>query len=71
MVWLTVNKDGSEYLFSEHPVLKDGKFIPQKFLYHYDDGDVEHYANYIKMPKGSIKKLLGRELTFEESPTLL
>lgn len=71
MVWLTVDIKGNEYLFSEYPIRKDGQFIPQKFIYHYDTGDIEHYANYIQMPKGSIKKLLGKELIFEESPKLL
>lgn len=71
MVWLTVDKDGSEFLFSEHPVLKNGRFIPQKFIYYYDTGSVEHYGNHVKIPKGSIKKLLGYELTHEKSQKLL
>ena len=36
------------------------------------DIDLEHWVNkndnYIILPKGSIKKLIGRELTFSDDP---
>lgn len=68
MVWLVVEENGNEYIYSEQPILKDGEFVPQKFTYHYDDEDVEQYGNFVEMPRGSIKCLLGKELTFKESP---
>lgn len=29
---------------------------------------MEQYDNFVELPKGSIKRLIGKELTFEESP---
>lgn len=69
MVWLVVEQNGSEYIYSEQPILKDGEFQPQKFIYHYvDEEDYDQFGDFVEMPRGSIKCLLGRELTFEESP---
>lgn len=68
MVWLVIEENGNEYIYSEKPILEDGEFIPQKFTYHYDNEDVEQYGNFVQMPRGSIKCLLGKELTFEKSP---
>lgn len=70
MSWLVVNSDNKEYIYSEQPVLEDGEFVPQKCIYHYDydNVDMEQYDNFVELPKGSIKRLIGKELTFEESP---
>lgn len=58
MAWLAVDKDGTECIFNAMPVFdeSDGAFKVSLF-----------YAK-IKLPSGSIKKLIGRELTWEDEP---
>jgi hypothetical protein len=62
MAWLAVDYDGSEYVYSCRP---------QRFEY------IEHLGlrnvwnspfNTNKLPKGSIKRLIGRELTWDDEP---
>lgn len=36
-----------------------------------DTGDAYYQGHFIEMPKGSIKKLIGRELTWDEEPVEL
>ena len=36
-----------------------------------DTGDAYYQGHLIEMPKGSIKKLIGRELSWEDSPVEL
>lgn len=58
MVWLAVDKDGTECIFNAKPIFdeSDGKF-KQSLIY-----------AKIELPSGSIKKLIGRELTWEDEP---
>ena len=58
MAWLAVDEDGEEYIY-EHKPFRDE--ILMAWL------NVEE-TNYIILPKGSIKKLIGRELTYEDEP---
>lgn len=60
MAWLAVDKDGAEHIFND---------IPQRgycvFL------SINKYRINIKrilLPKGSIKKLIGKELTWDDEP---
>jgi hypothetical protein len=62
MAWLAVDGDGSEYIYSCRP---------QRFEY------IEHlglrnvwYSHFSsnRLPKGSIKRLIGRELTWDDEP---
>lgn len=60
MAWLAVDKDSAEHIFND---------IPQRgycvFL------SINKYRIGIKrilLPKGSINKLIGRELTWEDEP---
>lgn len=57
MAWLSVNKDGRENITSKKPK----RHWAESFWY-YDDGFG------VRMPSGSIQKLIGRELTWEDSP---
>lgn len=59
MAWLAVNKNGEEYIYET---------IPERFL---DCLWVSTYCDFqdnIRLPKGSIKKLIGRELKWSDSP---
>lgn len=61
MAWVAVDKDGEEYIY-EHKPFRD------KILMVYLN--VEE-TNYVTLPKGSIKKLIGRELSWQDEPVEL
>lgn len=52
MAWLAVDKDGTENIFQFRPKKTEKFYTP---LY--------TYSMWLTIPKGSIKKLIGRELT--------
>lgn len=60
MAWLAVDKDGSEYIY---------KYEPERDR---DEGQFNCNAfDYIPLPTGSIAKLLGRALTWNDDPVEL
>lgn len=59
MAWVAVNKNGDEVLFDFEPERYND------FFWVVDVGDDVH------LPKGSIKKLIGRDLTQEDNPVEL
>lgn len=56
MAWLAIAKNGTEYVFAEKPVYL------VSLDYWYDEHD------QIELPSGSIKRMLGKEITVSESP---
>lgn len=62
MVWLAVNQDSTERIFSDC-------YKPIRGYY------TEHLGEWVGLgvivPKGTIKKLIGRELTWEDEPVEL
>ena len=60
MAWIAVDKSGNEYIFDAKPVRFGGawytKYMDEKL---------------IVLPNGSIKKLIGQELTWEDEPVEL
>jgi len=56
-IWLAVDQDGEEWLFWEKPERNDLT----------GDGWASWEENPC-LPKGSIKKLIGKELTWEDEP---
>ena len=56
MAWLAVAKDGTEYVTAEKP----------EYLISLDLWWTEN--NQIELPFGSIRKMLGKEITVNESP---
>lgn len=58
MAWVAVHKNGSEYISENIPDKCGVWWFSMK-----DDEDVG-----IELPKGTIKKLIGRELTFDDNP---
>ena len=58
MAWLAVDKNGDECIYDSRPV-----------RYKYDGfpcWDCDSYCIYL--PKGSIKKLIGEKLTWDDEP---
>lgn len=62
MCYLSVNKDGSEYICDECPVRNNSY---GKWINIYSEST---YNEMIHLPKGSIKKLIGKELKWENEP---
>lgn len=63
MTWVAVNKDGTE-LISQEPLKRD--FVSKRWFSFRLYADGKYYPSYIELPKGSIKKLIGRELTWKD-----
>ena len=63
MAWLSVDRDGSEAIYPDEPSRKDGYWHLSSY-----DGV---YITWIDLPKGSIKKLIGRDLAWEDEPVEL
>lgn len=61
MAWVATEKDGEEYIFNE-PLIRN-KNSTHWFEYGYETNGFR-----ILLPKGTIKKLIGRDLTWEEGP---
>jgi len=59
MAWVAVDKDQAEYVYESQPIRQIRFWFPPG-----DSKDVE-------LPTGSIKKLIGRELTWDDEPVKL
>ena len=66
MAWVAVHKDGSESIFDIKPRRVD-RFWSDEF---YINDDVR-WDSEIELPKGSIKKLIDRDLTWSDEPVEL
>ncbi len=62
MAWLAVDEDGTEMIFSGKPH-RDNYYPFWVYNYYVDRECVS-----IGLPSGSIAKLIGRELTWEDEP---
>lgn len=60
MAWVAVDKDCRECIYQFRPKRSSETFIP---LY--------KYCMWLVLPKGSIKKLIGKELTWQDEPVEL
>lgn len=60
MAWLAVDSNGDELIFQFRPKKTETQYIP---LY--------SYSMWLVLPKGSIKKLIGINLTWEDEPVEL
>ena len=70
MAWVAVNKDGQE-ICSEYPIYRLGDFewttLSEEELKDWcfeSNGNPDDFI--VKLPKGSIKKLIGRDLTWKD-----
>lgn len=61
MAWVAVNEDGSELMLATPPDKLDLKNYKQWVC----------FGNRIFLPQGSIEKLIGRSLTWNDNPVEL
>ena len=59
MIWVAVDKNGNEVIFEFKP------YRWNDFFWVEDTGD------YIDLPKGTIKKLIGKDLDWNDEPVEL
>ena len=75
MAWVAVDKNGKEVIFAFRPLRSDPNNSLNRWEPEYwSDEDVSDYDNEdtgISLPKGTIKKLIGRHLTWEDEPVEL
>lgn len=62
MAWVAVHNNGEEGIYANRPVLNIGIWW---------DSAITGYDTEIPLPKGTIKKLIGRELTWHDNPVEL
>ena len=72
MAYVSVDCGGDEWIHYNEPKLDDNCTGYEDAIYvlcPWENGkSVFHHVSDIKLPKGSIEKLLGRKLTFEDGP---
>ena len=66
MAWVAVDKDGSERIFEQKP----RRFAQCVWVSTHNDYRNRFY-DFVELPKGSIKKLIGRELSWSDEPVEL
>ena len=62
MAWVAVDKDGRECIFLGKPKRVYGFWV---------DANEDSEDTQITFPRGSIKKLIGRDLTWKDEPVKL
>ena len=70
MAWVATNANGKEFLFEKKPYRKGY----DKYGYwdsEYWDSEYSDIGGRVLIPKGSIKKLIGRELSWDDEPVEL
>lgn len=60
MAWLTVDKNGTEVIFQFRTRKTKAQYLP-----------IYTYSMWLVLPIGSIEKLIGRNLTWEDEPVEL
>lgn len=60
MAWLAVSQSGNEIVSDEKPIRGE-----KLWAIEFDDS---YYANIISLPKGTIEKIIGRKMTWEDEP---
>ena len=67
MAWVAVDAYSDEYIFQNKPT-RDGSWWVD-YIYEPRGRILEYHHNSdIRLPKGSIKKLIGRDLTWQDEP---
>lgn len=73
MAWVATDAYGDEYIFQNKPK-KDGNWWVDP-IYESFDGQggtlTYHHNSDIGLPKGTIKKIIGRNLTWKDEPVKL
>ena len=64
MAWVAVDKDGKEAIYNIKPIRGTNKLKNNEEMW-----VLPHMgAHYIFVPKGSIKRLIGKDLTWYDEP---
>lgn len=66
MAWLAIDKVGRETISNERPYFDGCEWSEDMVEYRY--GEEIFISVSVSLPKGTIRKILGHELTFENSP---
>ncbi len=73
MAWVCVGYSGEELVFVNKPHRRISKNVFQ-----IDDDDIidrywidDKYCGYLNLPKGSIKRLIGKDLSWSDEPVEL
>lgn len=65
MAWVAVHKNEKEGIFNHKPTRGEEFWYDEQY-----DGGI-FYDTEIPLPKGTINKLIGRELSWEDNPVEL
>lgn len=66
--WLAVDKDGKECIYADKKPLRGKDNLgPESWDYLSDYA----FYDFVELPKGSIKKLIGRDLSWSDEPVEL
>ena len=60
MAWLAVNDNGDEFIYETEPYRTKRQVSKEKVW--------RSYLGEIKLPNGSIEKLIGKKLTWDDEP---
>ena len=66
MAWVAVDKDGRECIYQFRPKRGNDQFCPKRRSNQFTPWF--EYSMWMALPKGSIKKLIGRDLTWQDEP---
>ena len=71
MAWVAVDED--ELIFENEPFRMDGMWYPKFFEKGKDISriGVDTFSFFVKLPDGSIEKLIGKKLTWNDEPVEL
>lgn len=64
MAYLAVDKDGTEAIYNVKPFRGTNKIKNNEEMWVLPSIG----SHYIRLPKGSIKKLIGKDLTWDDEP---
>lgn len=62
MAWVAVDKDGSEFIYEDKPDREDDCWSV------WNQDFTGETMNHVHLPKDSIKKLIGKELSWSDEP---
>ena len=71
IVFLAVNKNGDEVILDNFPVRQGEVWTDERSAHDEEYFSVEDHNSAIVLPKGSIYKLTGKYLTWEDAPVSL
>lgn len=67
MIWLAVDEDGAEWIYDSLPIRIE--LVGRQRFWANNDGDSDD--SFIQLPKGTIEKISGIQLTWENEPLMI